>query len=109
MSMTVITTAMLHPCALDLAKMANYISACADSVDEFLPLEGAVSAVWKFLGFPGSVKVHTTHVHGVTLNDDEMKIKILTVLGEVQHPKYSYPLEKKGYTAWQVVKCVKYV
>ena len=29
----------------------DYISTCADSVDEFLPLEGAVSAVWKFLGF----------------------------------------------------------
>ena len=29
-------------------------------------------------------------------NDDEMKIKVLTVLGEVQHPEYSYPLEKGG-------------
>ena len=40
---------MLYACTLDLAKMATSSSACADSVEEFLPLEGAVSAVRKFL------------------------------------------------------------
>jgi len=44
----------------------------------------------------GIVEVHTTHVHGVSLNDDEMKIKILTVLGEVQHPEYSYRGTQQG-------------
>jgi len=43
---------MLHTCALDLAKMATSNSACVDYLQEFLPLEGAVSAVWKFFGFP---------------------------------------------------------
>jgi len=52
MSMTAIMTTMLHAYTLDLAKMATSSSACADSVEEFLPLEGAVSAVWKFFGFP---------------------------------------------------------
>ena len=44
-------TAMLCACALDLAKMATILVHML-TVDEFLPLEGAVSAVWKFLGFP---------------------------------------------------------
>ena len=50
--MTAIMTMMLHACALDLAKMAISSSACVDSVEEFLTLEGAVSSVWKFSGFP---------------------------------------------------------
>ena len=41
-----------HVHALDLAKMATSCSACADSVEEFQQLEGAVSAVRKSLGFP---------------------------------------------------------
>ena len=32
--------------------MATSSSPCVDSVKEFLPLEGAVSAVWKFFCFP---------------------------------------------------------
>jgi len=52
MSMTAIMTTMLHACALDLAKTVTSSSACADSVEEFLPLEGAVGAVQTFFGYP---------------------------------------------------------
>ena len=45
-------TTTLHACALDLAKMATSCRACADSVEKFQLIEGAVGAVWKFLGFP---------------------------------------------------------
>ena len=52
MSMTTNMTTMLCACTLDLAKMMTSSSACVDSLEEFLPLEGAVRVVWKFFGLP---------------------------------------------------------
>ena len=45
-------TTMLCACAPGLTKMATSSSARVDSISEFMPLKGAVSAVWRFFGFP---------------------------------------------------------
>lgn len=79
-TMTAITTMMLHACALHLAKMATRSSACADSVKEFLPLEGAVSGVWKFFGFPAR--------NGKILEQDKRKRK--WVHCKICHCVFSY-------------------
>ena len=46
-------TAILCMCAIgDYTKMTTSESAHVQIVDELLPLEGSVSPVWKYFGFP---------------------------------------------------------
>ena len=84
MSIAAITTTMLCACASDLAKMATSstarVDSGVDSLEEFLPLEGAVSAVWKFFGFPAR--------NGKMLEPDKRKRK--RVHCKICHRVFSY-------------------
>ena len=67
MLMTTNMTTMLCACTLDLAKMTTSSSACVDSLEEFLPLEGAVRVAWKLFGLPAR--------NSKMLEPDERKMK----------------------------------
>ena len=49
----------------------------------------------------GTVCDRTRHCHGNKLRDDEIKIKVDSLIYPgYQHPDYNYELEVNGYAAW---------
>ena len=43
-------------------------------------------------------------VHGNSLAEDEVTVSVSSIIGFV-HPKYEYPVEVGGFTAWRMVNC----
>ena len=51
----------------------------------------------------GTVCDRTSHCHGNKLRDDEIKIKVDSLIfSGYEHPNYKYELEVNGYAAWLV-------
>ena len=55
----------------------------------------------------GKVVERTKRVHGEILRDTELKVQVIKMNYDMEHPDYPCKIEKGGFSAWLAEDCIK--